>query len=135
MKIRQVSNGYILVLQKGEKLVDTLSGVCADKNIKAGYLSGLGAVTEAELGFYDLDAKKYHWKMFNGLFEITNLNGTVSYTTLHIHITLAGKDYQAIGGHLKEATVGGTCEVYIQVFEDSFVRKFDSTTGLNLLQL
>ena len=67
--------------------------------------------------------------------EITSLNGTITESAIHIHATLADKNFQTVGGHLKEAIVGGTCEIYLEQIKATLERKADAETGLNLIDL
>lgn len=135
MKSLAIADGYLIVLAKGEPIIRTLEDHFKSKEIKSGFINGLGAVSTVELGFYDLEAKQYQWTQFEQPYEITSLSGVVSESSLHIHVTLAGSDNQAIGGHLKEAIVGGTCEIYLKSFERSIRRATDDQTGLNLLDI
>lgn len=139
MKFRKVSDGYVLVLKKGEPLAESVQNFCTQNQVTAGFITGLGAVLSAEVGYRDLEAKEYRWQKFDKVAEITNLTGTVALVegevNLHAHITLAGEDYQAYGGHLKEATIGGTCEIHLSVFDEPLSRKLDDDTGLKLLDL
>lgn len=130
--------GYVIRLEKGERLVEKLTEFCKEKNIHSGIFNGIGAVLAAEIGFYNLGKKEYEFKKFNQLLEIASLIGNVSLVDgepfLHIHVVVSDNNFQCFGGHLKEAIVGATCEVYLTDFELTLVRKFDSEIGLNLLE-
>ena len=107
--------------------------------MEGGFITGIGAVLEAELGYYDLPSKRYAWKKFSNTQEIVSLTGSISTSenklNLHAHIVLSDEHYQAHGGHLKEATVGGTCEILLRRFDTKLQRQYDKETGLNLLDL
>lgn len=139
MKYIKVDGGYILRFSKDEKLMEGLLSFISDKKIKAGWLSGLGATSGAELGFYDLEDQEYQWHTKLGLSEITNLTGNIAWQddlpVAHIHVTLTGGDLQAFGGHLKELVVAGTAEIRLEVFSKNLERSYDDTVGLNLLDL
>ena len=138
MKSQKVSGGYVLVLRKGEPLVRTIAEFCSQHQITAGWLSGIGAVRGAEIGYYDLEDKNYHFQQLDGLYEVLNLSGNVSkwrdQIILHLHIELADRRLQSRGGHLKEAEVGGTVEIYLQIFDQPLTRAEDADTGLKLIQ-
>lgn len=139
MQYRKTDHGYLIRLEKGEEIIATLTRVCQDNGIHAGYLHGLGAALWAELGYYDLDKQEYQFKKVDGLAEIVALNGNVALKDgqpfLHIHAVLADQNLQTFGGHLKEAATGGTCEVYISAFDFDIHRELDEATGLSLLNL
>jgi predicted DNA-binding protein with PD1-like motif len=132
---------YVLRLDKGELLVQTLQEFIQKNHIKGAWISGLGGAQWVELGFYDLAAKQYHWRRFEQLLEVTALQGNISWQAeqpaLHLHGTFADQDYRAIGGHIKELCVGGTIELFIHtIFGDKpLARKDDAKTGLRLLEL
>lgn len=134
----QTDKGYLLVLHKGEQLVAELTNFCNANKILSGWVSGMGGTTSAELGYYDLDSKQYIYQKLANLRELLSLSGNVSTagdeTILHLHAVVSGDDLTAKGGHLKELTVGGTCEVLIQPFNAELKRQVDDATGLNLIQ-
>lgn len=126
-------------LAKDENIIANLTKLCQEQGIKAGYLHGLGAAQTCELGYYHLDKKEYEFTKIDELVEIVALNGNISQVSgkpfLHIHAVVADKDLKTYGGHLKEGVTGGTCEVYISVFDEPINRAHDEDIGLNLMQL
>lgn len=139
MVSRQVENGFVIRLEKGEELVRTLTQFCSEQNIKSGWVSGLGAAIWAELAFYHLDQKAYEFDRINELLEISNLTGNITQVNdkpfLHLHVTVADMNYHSYAGHLKELAVGGTCEVFIQTFEQPINRIHNDGIGLKLFDL
>ena len=139
MGYQEIANGFILRFQKGEKLIQGVNDFCAKNSITTGFFYGLGAVLEAEVGYYNLDTKEYEYQNFAETMEIVSINGNVSMKDnkpfVHAHTVLAKKDFSTIGGHLKEATVGGTCELYLAVSNATIHRKFDEETALSLFEI
>lgn len=132
---------YTLRLSRGEYVVEQLKTFVREHNIRGGWVSGIGGLTAAELGFYNLDAKAYEWQVFDEPLELTNLTGNIAWNKdqpiLHLHATVADSTFKSGGGHLKEAEVGGTVEILMVVWRNDkgFGRTGDSDTGLNLLSL
>ncbi len=140
MKYRFDGYNWLVRLEKGEKLVETLTQVVKDQKVGGAWISGLGACAWAEVGYYDLDAKQYEFKKLDGPLEILGLQGNVAWQNnepvLHIHGTFSDKEMKAFGGHIKELEVAGTCEVLLhRWYESGLARKIDGETGLNLLDL
>jgi len=136
------NDGYnwLLRFKKGELLVENLIEFVEAEQISGGWISGLGAVTDAELGFYDLEHKTYNWKRFNKLMEITNLQGNIAWykdePVVHLHGTFCDENMQAIGGHVRELQVGGTVELMIHKWNgDPLTRILDKETNLKLLNI
>lgn len=107
-----------------------------EHTIVAAHIVGIGGVTQVELGFYSLEEMEYTFKSFSETLEITSLLGNITLKNdepfLHAHITVANKEYQVLGGHLKEAIVGGTCEINMVVHTAPLYRSIDQETGLAL---
>ena len=128
--------GYLLRFMKGDEVMGTLSTFCKDNDIRAAQISAIGALTHAELGFYDLTEKQYFWKTFEGDFELVSASGNVSVfegeTVLHVHVVISDRAYKPYGGHLRKGVVGATCEMILTPHEAALERKFDENIGLNL---
>lgn len=139
MTFKKTDKGYLIRLARGESIMTTLHDFCEEKGIRAGLLQGIGGVMAAEVGFYNLGKKEYEFKKLNEVLEIASLLGNVSIVEgkpfLHIHIVLADKDQKTYGGHLKEASVAGTCEIYLVELADEVTRSTDPETGLKLWDL
>jgi predicted DNA-binding protein with PD1-like motif len=137
MNFRKTEKGYIIRLIKGKKIVEKITDFCVKESIHSGVFYGIGAVLEAELAFYSLAQKKYLFKKLEKPQEIVSLTGNIALVEnmpfLHIHTVLANDDFICSGGHLKEATVGATGEIYLFSLKDAIERVFDKEIGLKLL--
>jgi predicted DNA-binding protein with PD1-like motif len=106
---RKVDHIYIVSVSNHSNIVETLTNFVQDQNIQAGEVTGIGAVSEATLRFFNPSTKNYVDKAFKEQMEVTNISGNVSEIegklTLHLHITLGREDYTALAGHLLEAKV------------------------------
>ena len=139
MKFSKNQSGYIVRLEKGERFISTLTQFFLEQNLNSGTLQAIGAVESAELGFYHLDRKEYAWKKFDSLMEIVSLTGNIALVEnkpfLHVHCVLSNENFETIGGHLKEAVIGATCEIFVTQNEIEIKRLYDDETGLKLLDL
>lgn len=137
MKHRQLNGVYILLLLEGEKLVESIAKFCKDNSIAAAQFNAIGVVKEAELGFYDLANKSYKWKKAEAELEIDSIIGNVAAFEnepfVHAHITVSDSKMHSFGGHLKEAVVGASCEVFLTPLQGRIERKHDEKTGLKLM--
>jgi predicted DNA-binding protein with PD1-like motif len=139
MKYFVFSSDYIVRLDAGEKIVETLKALCERDAIGAGFFSGLGAVDEAEIGHFDPASNDYTWIRLSGPYEIVSLYGNITTVDgkpfIHAHIALGDNTFAVKGGHLKEAVVSVTCEVTLTRFRDDIGRTKDAATGLWKLSL
>jgi uncharacterized protein len=70
---------WLVRFDRGDLLVEQLTKLVKSENIRGAWVSGLGGAQWAELGFYDLNKKAYHWKRFDQLMEITSIQGNVAW--------------------------------------------------------
>ena len=98
-------------LHRGEDLLKSIKELCAEKNIKAGFVaSGVGCISKGKIR----DASGVTIREINEDCEIVSLNGTVSAQRCHVHIALSKEDMSTIGGHLCEGCIiNTTCELII----------------------
>ena len=136
MILVQSPQGYILRLMLGEDLHATLTAFCEQHHIRAGIFHGIGAVQRLTLAFYHLGRKEYQDTSETEDLEIVGLTGNVAMLDgkpfLHIHGVFSDRYYRVLGGHVRSAIVGATCEVYLTPFDTVVRREHDDVTGLKL---
>lgn len=127
----------VLVLKRGEEIVETLTKYVSENHLTAAWISGLGGASSITIAWYDITTKKYIDRTIDDALEILNLTGNISIKDnepfLHLHGTFAGSDYGAVGGHVKSLTVGLTCEIVLTKLIAPLTRNYDGETGLHLL--
>ena len=127
----------MLIVDRGEKLVESITRQFTDLNLRGGLITGLGALTEVELGFYHLHKKAYDRKMFPKEYELLSLIGNIAVKDgkpfVHVHAVLGDEDFSTFGGHLFEARVAVTAELSVVPFEFAPVRQLNSSIGLALI--
>jgi predicted DNA-binding protein with PD1-like motif len=128
---------YMGKLKHDSDLLQELTSVCEENNIRLGRVEALGAVQKARLAYYNQQSREYQFFELNQHLEITSLQGNVSIKEdrpiIHAHVTLADKEGRAYGGHLAPGTVVFACEFCLQVLEGpEYQRAFDQETGLPL---
>lgn len=128
----------MVILEKGQKLVASLTEFAKEHQLKGGLISGLGALKNVELGYYELESKEYLRKTFSDEdFELISLTGNISLKDdepyIHVHACLGNSQFQAIGGHLFEAEVAVTAEIFISELGLMPRRLMDNCIGLALI--
>jgi predicted DNA-binding protein with PD1-like motif len=141
MKFRKVEDGYLVRLEKGEEIVGSLTDFVREKQIPAGFITGMGAVSNATIGIFDTEKREYIKKTYKGDLEIGNLTANISYFEdsdepfVHCHVTMSDSSLNAFTGHLFEARVSVTLEVYVRTLKKKLVRKEDPGMGFKFWQL
>ncbi len=138
MEYESFDNKYIMRIDRGEEIIETIREFCKENNITLGTISGLGAVDQARIGLFNTKTKEYHAQTLKGDHEITSLSGNISTMDdevyLHVHANFADDKYNTYGGHLNEAVVSGTGEIVIEEIEGQVDREFSDKIGLNLYE-
>lgn len=139
MKSLNTSTGYVVRLEKGEELYATLEDFAREQKIKGAFLTGLGGLTQALIGYYNLERKKYVFRHVKGVKELVSLNGNIAKIgdsiALHLHGVVSDDRNKSYGGHIKEAICGGTIEIHIVTLDTELTRKPNPEIGLPLLEL
>lgn len=132
---RKVGHIYIVSVQNHSLIVETLADFVQKQAIQAGEVTGIGAVSEATLRFFNPSTKKYVDKTFKEQMEVTNISGNISVVEnkpmLHLHITLGREDYTALAGHLLEASVQGAAEFIFYPLDTRVIKVKDEAVGIN----
>ena len=128
---------YMGKLPHGSDLLEEITSICTEKQIRLGRIEALGAVQQARLGFYDQKTREYEFFHLDQGLEITNLVGNISVKEgqpmVHAHVTLTDSTGRAYGGHLAQGTKVFACEFVLEVFDGpALQREYDQTTGLPL---
>ncbi|KAA2223246.1 PPC domain-containing DNA-binding protein [Chryseobacterium sediminis] len=133
---RRTGSIYLVSLNNHSNIVETLTDFINVQNIQAGEVTGIGAVSEATLRFFNPATKKYVDKTFKEQMEVTNISENISEIegklTLHLHITLGKEDYSALAGHLLEAKIQGAAEFILYPLNTRVIKIKNEETGINL---
>ena len=114
----------------------SLTEIAIQHNLKSGWINGIGAINNVEVGYYNLNSKGYMKKHFDSDFELTSLVGNISIKEnnlfVHSHITFSDKYYKLWGGHLFDAQISAAGEFIIFPSHNSINRKMNNSVGLPL---
>jgi predicted DNA-binding protein with PD1-like motif len=124
-------------LATGTDLVQEIEAFCAQRDIRAAWVSVVGAVQHAAYAFYDQREKRYVELASETHGELSGFVGNVSMRDgrqfLHAHADFSARDGSTVGGHLLPGCVVWVGEVTIREMTDvELVRTPDEVTGLAL---
>ena len=131
--------GYLMVLRQGDDVIASLEKLADIEKLPSGSVTGIGFMRDITFGFYDFGKKDFSPKTFHDM-EIAGMTGSIAWKdgkpSVHLHAASAGRDFNAVGGHVLKAKVGtGSGEITIIAHEKMLERKVDPGLGVNVLQL
>jgi predicted DNA-binding protein with PD1-like motif len=120
-------------------VIGALTEFCQQQGIRAGWISAIGTVRQAEVGYFDHQRGEYLHIEVAQFMEIVSCQGNVSLKDgqafVHLHIILSDAEGQTVAGHLFDSTVF-VGEFHLQeVLGPDLVRKPDAASGLSLWEL
>jgi hypothetical protein len=128
---------YLLVFHTGQEIMKGLLAFAKKHKLVAGHLTGIGAVSDTVIGYFDPEKKAYLRNREKGQAEVLSLTGNLALYDnepfFHVHVALGLRDGSGCGGHLFETTVRPTVELVLTTYPKSVRRKIDPETGLPLL--
>jgi uncharacterized protein len=128
---------YLLVFRTGQEVMKGLLAFARKHKLVAGHLTGIGAISDAVIGYFDPEKKAYLRNHEKGQQEVLSLTGNLALDDnepfFHVHVALGLRDGSTCGGHLFEATVRPTVELVLTTYSKAVRRKTDPETGLPLL--
>ena len=128
---------YLLVFDTGQEVMRGLLAFARKHKLVAGHLTGIGAVSDAVIGYFDPQTKTYLRNHEKGQAEVLSLTGNLALDDnepfFHVHVALGRRDGSARGGHLFEMTARPTVELVLTAYPSPVRRKIDPETGLPLI--
>jgi predicted DNA-binding protein with PD1-like motif len=139
MRIQRFDERFIVRIEAGERVVASLLDFLRREGVGFANLSAAGALRSARIGFWKPDQRAYDYREFDEQLEVVSFVGNASVRDgepfLHLHVALGRADLSVVGGHLDEAVVHPTIEVWLRTEDVDLQRRRDPATGLDLLDL
>ena len=138
-QFREATPGRIWVgrLETGDDLVEEIERVCAEHEVRAAWVSAIGAVKRAVFAYYEQDERRYLELESTEHPEITGFVGNISIRDdqpfLHAHATFGARSGATVGGHLLLGCEVFAAEVTIREMTGvELTRTPDEVSGLAL---
>lgn len=140
MKSKRTEDGFLLVLDVEDEIITSLKQLASSERIGLASMTGIGAVHSAVLGYLDVEQKKYLKRQYGPeSVELLSLIGNMSRLDgepfPHCHVILGDREMRTFGGHLFEAYVSVTVEIFMRVFEGEVPRQHNAQFGIKALSL
>lgn len=133
-KLANTTQPFILVLNSGDNLLESITNCAKDAKLLGASISGLGQLHQPTMAYFTSNpTDKPTLTTFPGYYELAGLNGNITNNSnnyyTHAHAVLADKKFQGIAGHVNSAKVGLTVEITIIPLPASVQRTVDPETG------
>lgn len=133
-QVANTTKPFILVLDKGDDLLESITQCVKDAKLKSAAFGGIGQVHEPVLAYFTSNPNdKPTLKKFSGYYELASIKGDVTLNGdqyySHAHVVLADKNFNGIAGHLAKSKVGLTAEITVIPLPEVVERTVDQKTG------
>ena len=130
---------FALVFDTDDPVVESLERFMDEHDLRSGHLTALGAFRRATLAYFDWERKEYLEIPVEEQVEVASLTGSLARDEegsprVHVHCVLSRRDGTAVAGHLVEARVRPTLELFLDTSDATLVRRPDEESGLELIR-
>jgi predicted DNA-binding protein with PD1-like motif len=127
---------YAVIFSKGDEVLSGLTDFAKQYHVGDAHFTGIGAVSSALTAWFDIDRKLYHPLPVNEQVEVLSMIGDIATfqgkPIVHTHVVLGKRDGTTAGGHLFEAWVNPTLEVFVTA-DHGPLNKRDDPSGLRVI--
>ena len=143
MKYRLINESgektFALVFDRGDEVIEALRKFATEQRLLATRFTGIGALSDVVLGFFDRSKKDYNKIAVQEQVELLSLTGDIviqdDLPVIHAHVVVGKSDGTAHGGHLLQGHVFPTLELMLIESPRYLRRRIDTDSGLALIDL
>lgn len=139
MNYKKFENTIALRLNIGDEIISSLTELCEKENIRFAQVNGIGATKKVTVGTFNTETKQYHSNTYTEIMELVSLLGNLSVKDgkpyIHLHACLADENGHTFGGHLNEAVIGVTAEIFVNMVDGEMERLPQEETGINIWKI
>jgi uncharacterized protein len=130
---------YALIFGKGDEVLSGLTEFAEHENIQAAQISAIGAFQHAVFAWFDDERKAFRNVPIDRQVEACSVLGDIGSfggkPTVHVHGVVALPTGETRGGHMLEAYVWPTLELFLTAFPEPLIKVHDDETDLALFDL
>ncbi|HEU4792596.1 MAG TPA: PPC domain-containing DNA-binding protein [Nitrolancea sp.] len=130
---------YAVVFEIGDEFIAGLTGFAKEHNLAASHFTAIGSFSGARLGYFQIDRKEFKPIPVNEQVEVLTLIGNITLDQgepkIHAHVVVGRSDGTTLGGHILEAHVRPTLEVFVVETPNHLQRTYNPDIGLALISL
>jgi len=129
---------YALILSRGDEVLSALSEFARANHVVSGHFTGIGAIRDPEVAWFDPNRKEYEALSQIEQMEVLTLAGDFALGVdgqplVHAHVSLGRRDGSVWGGHLLRASTSPTLEIFVTTYSQALQKRLDPETGLQLI--
>lgn len=102
MQYAKHGDRYVVRLDEGEEVMETMRAFLAERDIRAGYFLAWGGFSELTIKYYRVDQHDYKERRIAAQVEVVSLLGNVGRLDgepiIHAHTTVGDEEYRTYGG-------------------------------------
>ena len=142
MKVRLLAeNGgvksYAIILAKGDEVMSGLTDFARQNKVASASFTAIGAFSRATVAWFDDARKEFRLIPIRQQVELVSMIGDIALVNdqpaVHTHVALASSDGTVRGGHVINAFVFPTLELFMTVYPTALHKQLDDATGLKLI--
>ena len=142
MKFRLLSENdgvkqYAISLAKGDEVMSGLTDFARQTKVTSASFTAIGAFSHATVAWFDDSKKEFKLNPINEQVELTSMIGNIALVNgqpaVHTHVSVASSDGTVRGGHVINAFVFPTLELFMTVYPTTLHKERDAATGLMLI--
>jgi predicted DNA-binding protein with PD1-like motif len=131
---------YALIFDRGDEVSTTLLAFAKENKLTAAHFTAIGGFSDLTLGYFDRKRKDYKKIPLSEQVEVLSLVGDIALKEdgtpqVHAHVVVGDSNGMAHGGHILEAHVWPTLELMLEETPAHLRRRYDSETGLTLIDV
>ncbi len=128
---------YAVIFYRGDEAFSGLTDFALKYHVTSAHFTAIGALHGAELAWFDPARKMYKKIPIEGQVEVISMIGDIALykgkPSVHTHMVVGLPDGSTRGGHVLEAHVSPTLEVYVTVDPTDMHKRLDPETDLTLI--
>lgn len=128
---------YAIVLAKGDEVMSGLTDFALQNKVTSASFTAIGAFSQTTVLWFDDSKKQFKLNPINEQVELTSMIGNITLANgqpaVHTHVSVASSDGTVRGGHVINAFVFPTLELFMTVYPTALRKERDDATGLMLI--
>ena len=130
---------YAVIFGKGDEVLSGLTAFAIRERITGGSFTAIGSFQKAKFGWFDSSCNAFRDIPIDQQVELVSFAGDVGLVNnrpvVHAHAAVAFPDGSVHGGHVLNAFVWPTMELFFTAYSTKLVKKLDKQTQLYLFDL